>query len=157
MPKIVNFSAGDVFLIPLYEDFFGIGRIIVRSNDTCLIEFYQIEPLRRQQELLIEEIYNLRTVLTEWVYDDYLKNGDWPITGNIPISEDYVYPNFWRKTVDNKFFLIPGTCTYLGDIEKMREISEEEIDNLSAQRYGIMSPESTPSLYLRALQESSFR
>ena len=152
MPKRVKYSIGDVFLIPLNDDLYGVGRVIVRDNDSCLFEFYQVEPLRSHKEIVVEEIRNLPSVLTRWAFDDCLKSGTWPIVGNVPVGEDFVYPNFWTKSVDNKYYLIPGTNMQLGDTERIKEISEEETQY--AQRYGIMSPESTPRQYIRALQNS---
>lgn len=151
-PRKAKYQLGDIFLIDLNDNGKGAGRVIKKSNDTVFVELYRIKPIKLQDEFVHESVASNGTVLRRWVYDDSLKNGDWPIIHHDPVEDNYKMPDFWTDSADGKYYLIPGSDTSGGDTDNMREITEKETE--FAEMYGIASPKSIAKQYLRKLSES---
>ena len=103
-----NFKLGDLLLIPLENDLFGVGRILRRYEGVILIEYYKIKPIKSESEFNFEEAVKEKHFFTNWTYASSIKDGGWLIFGNKPVPDNYDMPFYWRDDGE-KYYIQKGT------------------------------------------------
>lgn len=93
MAKRIKCEIGNVVMIPVAKDLYGIARVINKVEDTCLLELYITKPFKSSELIKLKEILKCKKVIT-WGYGDAIKRGEWKIIENIEPTEDIEMPYF---------------------------------------------------------------
>ena len=153
MGKRIKYKIGDVFLIPLTEELYGVGRVMRKDYDTVLIETYQILPLKDSSEYAYEKMLQKPPFPMGWCYNDGLKSGSWEIIDYQPVPEQLEMPYFWGQDAgDMKYYIRKGTEKVLETVGERIEISKEDILKYSGA--GIGSEGYEQKIYIRRLTEA---
>ena len=102
MNKLIDYHPGDIVSIPLTDGRLAIGRIY---DDATIAIFNRVETAVPA----LPEIAQCEVVFFAAFFDTSIRNGDWPILGNLPFdhSEDRWPPaRFVRDILDPLSFQI---------------------------------------------------
>ena len=150
-----KFKIGDIFLVPLVNEKYGVGRVLKQDKATIFIELLRIKPVIMPNDSCNEFDFNKEEIaLKTWCYDEGLRDGSWSIIGNSVMDEPIQMPNFWRKSVDGKYYIQPGSDTYRGIPEQRVEVTVEDIKG--AFPYGIGDSIAVSRLYTKVLTDYGF-
>ncbi len=94
-------NVGDIFEIPLGDGKRGYGHVLIRN----LVGFYAIaSDERRSVEDIVREPVAFRVMCMK----DAIRDGRWPVIGNVPPPAAMNEPTrFWRTTAPEFIFLHP--------------------------------------------------
>ena len=95
--KKIEFTTGDVFLIPLEGgDSFGVGMVIEKTPDalnSILCGFYDIKSTSKD-ELNVQEIASGKPISIQFITPDLIEDGYWEVVGNTTPIEANEYFDF---------------------------------------------------------------
>ena len=149
MAKRIKYSIGDVFSIPLDNDFKGFGRIVKVDKPLIFIELYKEKRLNDLNS--VDELNTNEPILRIWCVDGGIKKGDWMIIGNIPVDSDYKMPRFWTKSAMTDNFLLYEAADTFDELKNASVINEYEIGD--AQPYGVYGDIAVKLVYTRELKD----
>ena len=153
MAKKIKFNLGDIFLVPLEENLYGVGRVLKINLATVLVELYYMKPIKDVADFNFDEAKMRKPIVMAWCYDDGLRNGNWRIFGNKPINEEIEMPYFWTQDAANKKYSIRrGTPDSFMTYGEHIEIRKEDIDKYDM--FGIGNEISFGRRYVRRLKEA---
>lgn len=154
MAKRIRYKIGDIFLIPLENDLYGVGRVLKKDLATIFIELYHIKPIKVASEFDFKEAKSKKPIIMKWCYDDGLRKGEWTIFDNKPVEEEIDMPYFWSQDIgDMKYFIRKGSSDSFDTEGERIEIPKEDIDKYEA--YGIGNEISVRNKYIRRLKQAS--
>jgi hypothetical protein len=94
MAKKVKYNLGDIVKLPLKNDTYGFGRILLMKSPAIFVGFYDVIS---NDEIDISMLKNKKYILKIKCGDVGIKRNEWNIIGNIPIEEEFSLPYFWDK------------------------------------------------------------
>jgi hypothetical protein len=136
MAKKVKYKVGDVFLIPLENGRYGVGRILINYMAVVFIEMYSITPINDVLEFDFKEALKEKPISKRWCYDTFLKKGIWTIIDNKPVEGDIDIPYFVSRNDENKPYIKKGTSEPLQTTGERIYIQEEDIHNYDSGGIG---------------------
>jgi hypothetical protein len=93
MSKRIKTKIGDVFLIPLAENRFGIGQVSASWEGELYIVIF--ETVYTSTQVNADEILGKRPILAALSLDALIWNGQWPIIGSITSNlSDLPHPTY---------------------------------------------------------------
>ncbi len=115
---------GDVFLIPIHDQKFGVGQVVAQYRDTELLYLAVFDDVVETlpDRACIEDISFNAVILLANTFDVLIVEGDWPVIGNQTPPEGIPFPSY-------KFGL-PGRATvesWDGTTRRKAMPNEEEI------------------------------
>lgn len=140
VPKI-TYNVGDFFKIPVGNDMFGIGRILIAQGNGILAGFYDL-LLKSAQDIDIETVAEQKYLLKLKCGNVGLAKKEWVIIGNIPLEREETLPLFWgQDLLTDSLYLreyITNENDLLGDAARFRDrpATEVEIQKFEAQPDG---------------------
>ena len=153
MARRIKYKIGDVFLIPLTEELYGVGRVLRKCYDTILIELYSMNPIKNVSEYKYENVSVNKPLVIHWCYDDGIRLGLWKIVDNQPVPEKIDMPYFWTQDAGNgKYFISKGTEDSFRTEAEHIEISKKETYQYETE--GIGNEISEVKRYIRRLKEA---
>ena len=153
MAKRIKYKIGDVFLVPLNEELYGVGRVLRKDHATILIELYRMMPIKSMEEYDYVKISKEKPLVMGWCYDDVIREGRWQIIDNREVPDKLDMPYFW--TYDSgymKYYIVKGSeesCIARGE---EYEIKKEDI--LKYHSNGIGNEITEREMYLICLKEA---
>lgn len=153
MAKRIKYKIGDVFLVPLNEELYGVGRVLRKDHDTVLIELYSMIPIKSVEEYDYAEVSKEEPLVMGWCYDDAVKRGEWQIIDNQEVADKLNMPYFWTFDAGYmKYYIVRGSeesCIARGE---EYEIKKEDVVKYHIN--GIGNEISEKKRYLRRLKEA---
>ena len=151
--KKIEYQLGDVFLVPLKNGLYGVGRIMRRDLATILVEMYRIKPIKDEGEYCYKEMIKQPSIMLSWMYNTPIKSGEWKIIDNRVVPEKIDMPYYsYRDCGDKKWYIKKGTETSFNTVGKRIEIPEE--DKFKYEFYGIGGAAFQIEVYMRRLCEA---
>ncbi|MBR1737283.1 MAG: hypothetical protein IJ736_09750 [Firmicutes bacterium] len=143
MAKRLKSVIGNVVMIPVSEDGYGVARVLNKVHTVCLYEMYMAGPFKSRDEIKTEDVMKCKKVI-DWGDDDHIRNGRWEIIENIVPEEEIEMPYFidWADsyyTGNRKYFLVRGIFNdflHYNDEDRI-DIKDEEVEKY--KRMGITS------------------
>lgn len=142
MVKKSIYKLGDIFKIPLGDDVYGIGRILIIQSPAMFVGFYQ-QMIKTNDEIDINALNNQEYTLSIKCGDVGFKKKEWEVIGNIPLKNKVTLPFFWGDDpLTNQLYLREYITTDddplgLGSAFKDRSTTEKEIAEKQAAPDGL--------------------
>ena len=153
MAKRIKYKIGDVFLVPLNEELYGVGRVLRKDHATILIELYKMMPIKSMEEYDYVKISKEKPLVMGWCYDDAVRKGEWQIIDNREVPDKLDMPYFWSYDSGYmKYYVRKGSeesCIARGE---RYEIKKEDLIKYHVN--GIGNEISEKKRYLRQLKEA---
>ncbi len=97
---MVKFKIGDIILIPMLDNKFGIARVLnkLRRGTVVLFELFAM-PLSYEDEINYEEIVKNNPSLIQWAFGQKIKSGHWKVIGNVKVDLPIDMPMVVNSTI----------------------------------------------------------
>lgn len=152
MAKRIRYKIGDIFLVPLEGDLYGVGRVLNKDQATVFIELYHIKPIKVAFEFDFNEAIKKKPLVMSWCYDCLIKKGEWIIIDNKSIEEEIEMPFFWHQDLgDMKYYIRKGMPDCFETFGERIEISKDDIDKYEGE--GIGDGYSERDIYIKRLKK----
>lgn len=153
MARKIQYKVGDVFLVPLEEDFFGVGRVLINEVETIFIELYRMKPIRSLEEYNYANVSKEIPILRHWCYDTGIREGAWEIIDHQSVEGEIDMPLFWTQDAgDLKYYIRKGSADSFHTIGERVEILKENIHNY--EPYGIGNENTERNRYIKRLRDA---
>lgn len=157
MARRIKYKLGDVFLVPLENDLYGVGRILRKDEATILVEMYRIKPIRDLSEYDYSEVTKEEPIMVNWMYDTAIKRGTWEIIDNQPVPEHIDMPYFWyRDWSDLKYYVEKGSEESYCTVGERVEISKKDIEDCKYCGSGIANELYNHNVYIKRLKKFGY-
>jgi hypothetical protein len=140
MAKKVKYNLGDIFKLPITNDLFGFGRILIIQSPALFVGFYDLVS---PNIIDIDTLKENEPFLKIMCGDLGFKKNEWFIIGNIPLNEKIEVPFFWGKdALTDKLYIRKYKITQenplgLGLGFEDKPTTEKEIKEKEAQPDGL--------------------
>jgi len=140
MAKKSLYTVGDVFKLPVGENIFGIGRILIVQSPVLFVGFFK-RVVKNGEPTSIDNLRGQEYLIRIKCGDPGFKKKEWEIVGNLPLEEKIVVPPFWdRDPLTNELYLRRYSGSETDPLSivgfKDRPTTEEEIKKEGAQPDG---------------------
>lgn len=153
MARKVKYKIGDVFLVPLEENFYGVGRVLKNSKATIFVELYRMKPIQNADEYHFGNVSKEPPIIRHWCYDTGIREGTWKIIDYQPVEGEIDMPFFWKQDAgDKKYYIRKGSNDSFHTIGERIEIPKADIHNYELNGIGNEVTES--SRYIKRLREA---
>ena len=151
---------GNIVIMPLDKDIYGVSRIVNIVNDTCLFELFVSDVFKNETHFNVKKLI-LGKKIYIWGYNDYMKEKKWKINGNYNDDLEiqmpyYIHRSFYSEEPMERFYIQKGDYNNPAHgIGEKKEISEQDIDILNKNGIisnGIAFPETVIWTFLKHLE-----
>ncbi|BBH21764.1 hypothetical protein Back11_31090 [Paenibacillus baekrokdamisoli] len=146
-----KYKLGDIFLINLEEELYGVGRVLIILENIVFVELYKMKPITSKEEVNFAVINDTTTVSKIWCDSTPLKKGNWEIIGNNLVEGIVDMPYFWQEGMTGVYHLVKGTANDFMGIITDKVLTREETRKYDSN--GLCNPLSVKEIYQRRLKQ----
>lgn len=142
MAKKIACKLGDFFKIPVDDNVFCVGRILIIQSSALLVGFYDV-LLNQDQQVDITQLIQKKYLIKLKCSYLGLREKEWSVIGNVPFEKKETLPLFWgTDLLTGSLYLreyVYSDDDPLGLGAKFKEwtATKEEIERLDAQPDGL--------------------